>query len=52
VVGYSSSGIPPGRPRVLSRLYEEELLAYLDERPIAYLDKIAYYLLKEFNIAV
>ena len=40
------------RPRVLSRLHEEELLAYSDERPMAYLNERAYYLFDEFDIAV
>lgn len=29
-----------GVVHILGRLYEDELLAYLDERPMAYLDEI------------
>ena len=41
-----------GRPRVISRLHEEELLAYLDERPMAYLDKLVFFLFDEFDLRV
>jgi len=51
-VVYVPSDILRGRPRKLSILYIEELLEYLDERPIAYLDKLVYYLFDEFNLLV
>ena len=49
---YVPSDILRGRPRKLSILYIEELLEYLDERPIAYLDELVYYLFDEFNLLV
>jgi len=51
-VVYVPSDILRGRPRKLSILYIEELLEYLDERPIAYLDELVYYLFDEFNLLV
>lgn len=41
-----------GRPRVISELLEHELLAYLEQRPMAYLDEMAYFLLDEHEVAV
>ena len=46
--------VPPeptgGRPCILNDLHIEQLLAYLDQRPSAYLDEMAYFLLDEFDI--
>ena len=41
-----------GRPRALHQVYEEELLAYLEQRPMAYLDEMAFFLLDEFDVQV
>ena len=41
-----------GRPRALSELHEQELLGYLDKRPMAYLDEMMYFLLDEFGLRV
>ena len=41
-----------GCPRVMSDLHEQELLRYLDQRPMAYLDEMAYFLLDEYELAV
>ena len=39
------------RPRLVNELLEHELLNYLEERPMAYLDEIAYFLLDEYGVA-
>ena len=49
--------IPPpenlsGRPRVISDALQEELLIYLDSRPMAYLDEMAWFLWDEYELAV
>jgi len=41
-----------GRPRIINELLEHELLNYLEERPMAYLDEMAYFLLDEYGVAV
>jgi len=51
-VVHVTSDIPRGRPRKLSILHVEELLEYLDERPMAYLDELVYYLFDEFDLLV
>jgi len=40
------------RPRIINKLLEYKLLNYLKERPIAYLDEIAYFLLDEYSIII
>ena len=42
----------PGRPRILGDIVLEELLCYLDTRPMAYLDEMAWFLFDEFDILV
>ena len=39
-----------GRLRALHQVYEEELLTYLEQRPMAYLDEMAFFLLDEFDV--
>lgn len=46
------SEIKGGRSRMLSELHTHELLEYLDQRPMAYLDEMAHFLLDEFGLAV
>jgi transposase len=41
-----------GRPYILSDLYTQELLGFLAERPSAYLDEMAYFLMDEFDLVV
>jgi len=41
-----------GRPRIINELLEHELLNYLEERPMAYLDEMAYFLLDEYGVDV
>ena len=41
-----------GRPPLLNNLHTEELLEYLIQRPCAYLDEMAYFLLDEFDTPV
>lgn len=41
-----------GRPMIISELLGQELLNYLEERPMAYLDEMAYFLLDEYGVAV
>jgi transposase len=41
-----------GRPRLLTKAQLEDLLAYLDERPDAYLDEMAYYIFDRHSIDV
>ena len=43
---------PGGQPRVISQLIEEQLLAYLEQRPMAYLDELVYMLFDEFDLVV
>ena len=40
------------RPRVISQHIEKQLLAYLEERPMLYLDELIYMLFNEFNLVV
>jgi len=39
-----------GRPRVISDILQEELLCYLDFRPMAYLDEMVWFLFDEFDL--
>ena len=41
-----------GRPRSISELYEHQLVEYLGQRPMAYLDEMAYFLLDEYGLVV
>lgn len=43
---------PGGRPRVISQQIEEQLLAYLEERPMSYLDELVYMLFDDFGLVV
>ena len=49
---YIPKEAPIGRPRSISEAHQEELLIYLDSRPIAYLDKMAWFLFNEFELIV
>ena len=40
------------RPRVINQYYEEQLLAYLEERPMSYLDELVYMLFNEYDLVV
>ena len=42
----------PGRDRIISDVLQEELLIYLDQRPMAYLDEMAWFLYDEFDVTV
>ena len=42
----------PGRDRIINDLLQEELLIYLDQRPMAYLDEMAWFLYDEFDVTV
>lgn len=42
----------PGRDRILHDALQEELLIYLDQRPMAYLDEMAWFLYDEFNVTL
>lgn len=41
-----------GRPRLLTALHEKALLAFLTDRPTAFLDEMAWFLYDEFSIVV
>ena len=41
-----------GRHLVLNNLYTQELLGFLAERPSAYLDEMAYFLVDEYGLTV
>ena len=41
-----------GRPRILDLAYSIVLLNFLDERPIAYLDKIRFFLYNAFDLLI
>ena len=41
-----------GKPRIITDLLQEELLCYLDSRPMAYLHEMAWFLYDEFDVAV
>ena len=41
-----------GRPRTLDLAYSIVLLNFLDERPIAYLDEIRFFLYNAFDLLV
>ena len=41
-----------GRPRTLDLAYSIALLNFLDERPIAYLDEIRFFLYNAFDLLV
>ena len=43
---------PGGRPRVISQHVEAQLLAYLEERPMSYLDELVYMLFDQFDLVV
>lgn len=43
---------PGGRPRVLTQFYEEQLLNYLDERPMSFLDELVYMLFDDYDLIV
>ena len=43
---------PGGRPSTIPDIVEQELLAYLEQRPMAYLDEMAYFLFDEFDLTV
>ena len=49
---FLASEVPGRRPRVLSEEHEQELLEYLDKRPMVYLDEMAYFLLDELDLRV
>lgn len=42
----------PGRPKELSQRHHEALLEYLEERPTAYQDKMAWFPWDEFDLVV
>ena len=42
---------PGGIERIISNQYEEILLLYLEERPQAHLDEIAWFMFDEFDVA-
>lgn len=42
----------PGRNRLISDLLQEELLIYLDQRPMAYLNEMAWFLYNEFEVTI
>lgn len=42
----------PVRDRIINDLLQEELLIYLDQRPMAYLDEMAWFLYDEFDVTV
>jgi len=42
----------PGRNYLISDLLQENLLIYLDQRPMAYLNEMAWFLYDEFEVTV
>ena len=43
---------PGGRPSVVPDLVEQELLVYLEQHPMAYVDEMVYFLFDEFDLTV
>ena len=41
-----------GRPRLIDDFYGQQLLLYLEQRPMAYLDELSYFLLDEWELDV
>lgn len=41
-----------GRPRILHRFHEEQLLLYLKQRPGAYLDEMVFFLWDEYVVVI
>ena len=43
---------PDGRLKIINQYIEKQLLRYLEERPISYLNELIYILFDEFDIAI
>ena len=43
---------PGGRPKIINQYIEKQLLRYLKERPMSYLNELIYMLFDEFDIAI